>query len=263
MKKFIPLEDLVSKEKLNFIELVEKYNFTTKVEIRKTKCKYFANTKRTLWQAVGIEHIEPEMLDYIDTLKKGTIFYDIGASNGIFSIYALQKGLNVHSFEPEIQNFSLLGINSYLNKNTKYKHKMFNIAISDENKLSNMYIAKFEAGGHMKILGKAQKIGEDEEFEPDFIQNILTYTLDNFIEQFKLEKPESIKIDVDGAELSVINGAKKTLKDSTLKSIFIELEDANINTKIIVKTLQELGFSQDKKVQVQSYTGLYNYIFKR
>jgi FkbM family methyltransferase len=242
LRKFIPLKELVNKEKLDFTETIENYDFSTEVNIRNVKCRYFTNSKRTLWQAVGIEYIEPEMLDYIDSLGKDKVFYDIGASNGIFSMYALQKDLQVYSFEPEIQNFALLGINSYLNKNVKYEHKLFNIAISDENKLSNMYIAKFEAGGHMKILGKPQKVGDNKDFIPDFVQNVLSYSLDCFIEQFNLEKPESIKIDVDGAELAVINGAKETLKYNKLKSIFIELEENNKNTEEIIQIILDAGF---------------------
>jgi predicted RNA methylase len=59
-------------------------------------------------RSVGLEHIEPELLDYIDSLPQGAIFYDIGASTGIYSVYAKNYGLNVYAFEPEAQNFSLL-----------------------------------------------------------------------------------------------------------------------------------------------------------
>ncbi|WP_165785175.1 FkbM family methyltransferase [Aliarcobacter cryaerophilus] len=264
MQKFIPLEELVEKEKLDFIESVENIDkYITKVKIRDVECCYFTNSKRTLWQAVGIEYIEPEMLDYIESLEEDSVFYDIGASNGIFSVYAMQKSLKVFSFEPEIQNFSLLGANSYLNKNSKHQHKLFNIAISDKNSIGNMFIAKFEGGGHMKILDKAKKVGEKENFIPDFTQNVLTYNLDSFIEKYSLPAPEHIKIDVDGAEMAVIKGAINTLKNKTLKSIFIELEDNNKYTIEIINIIKKSGFIESKKVQVQNYEGLNNYIFTR
>jgi hypothetical protein len=99
MQKFIPLEELVEKEKLDFIESVENIDkYITKVKVRDVECCYFTNSKRTLWQAVGIEYIEPEMLDYIESLEEDSVFYDIGASNGIFSVYAMQKSLKVFSF---------------------------------------------------------------------------------------------------------------------------------------------------------------------
>lgn len=265
MKKFINMEELVEKEKLDFLAAIEHSDLlTTRVHVRDVECTYYTNSKRTLWQAVGIEHIEPEMLDYIDNIKSDAIFYDIGASNGIFSIYAMQKGLQVFSFEPEIQNFSLLGTNCYLNsKQVKHQAKLFNIAISDENGIGNMYIAKFEAGGHMKILDKPQKVQENQNFIPDFVQNVLKFSLDGVIEQFKLPVPEYIKIDVDGAELAVINGGSSTFMNRILKSVFIELEDDKEVTLKIIDMLTDFGFVKTKKIQVQNYSGLYNYIFER
>lgn len=213
MKKFIPIEELVEKEKLEYLVSLEENTFlNTKIKVRDIECIYYTNSKRTLWQAVGIEYIEPEMLDFIDSMDEDSIFYDIGASNGIFSIYAMNKRLRVFAFEPEIQNFALLGTNSYLNSNScKHQSKIFNIALSDKNEMGNMFIAKFEAGGHMKILDKAKKVGEEITFEPDFIQNILKFTLDEVIDRYKLPSPEYIKIDVDGSELEVINGGDKHL----------------------------------------------------
>lgn len=265
MKKFIPIEELVEKEKLDYLMSLEESAFlNTKVKVRDIECSYYTNSKRTLWQAVGIEHIEPEMLDFIDNMEEDSVFYDIGASNGIFSVYAMNKGLKVFSFEPEIQNFALLGTNTYQNsKNCKHQSKVFNVALSDKNEMGNMYIAKFEAGGHMKILDKAQKVGEDTNFVPDFVQNVLKFTLDGIIEKYNLPVPEYIKIDVDGAELEVVNGGGNTLCNSILKSVFIELEDNKPETHIIIKKLQDYGFAKFTKIQVQHYDGLYNYIFRR
>lgn len=265
MREFIPVEELVEKNKLDYLVSLEKNAFlNTKVKVRDVKCNYYTNSKRTLWQAVGIEYIEPEMLDFIDGMEENSVFYDIGASNGIFSIYAMNKNLQVFAFEPEIQNFALLGMNTYLNsKVTKYNAKIFNIALSDKNEMGNMYIAKFEAGGHMKILDKSKKVGEESDFIPDFVQNVLKFTLDKVIKEYSLPMPKYIKIDVDGAELKVINGARNTLSSKWLKSVFIELEDNNLETEIIIDKLKTYGFTKFTKTQVQYYKNLYNYIFKK
>lgn len=265
MKKYIPLEKLVDKKKIDFINKVENNNyFITESQVRDVHCKYYTFSKRQLWQAVGLEYIEPELLDFIDKIKEDSIFFDVGASNGIFSIYAANKQLDVYSFEPEVQNFGLLGINSYLNSHTiKHQLKIFNVAISDKNELGNIYIAKYEAGGHMKIVDKPQNVQEDSVFVPDFVQNVLKFTLDAIIEDYALPTPEYIKIDVDGSELAVINGADNTLHNRSLKSIFIELEEKNDVTSLIIDKLNSYGFVERKKIQVQNYIGLYNYVFTR
>jgi FkbM family methyltransferase len=263
MSKFIPLESLVDKEQLGFIESIERNDYLySHQKVRGIDCKYYTPSRRLMWQAVGIEYIEPELLDYIDAINNDSVFYDIGASNGIFSIYAACKGLDVYSFEPEVQNFSLLGMNSYLNaKSVKHPIKSFNIALSDENEIGSMFIAKYEAGGHMKILDKPIKVQEEAIFKPDFIQTVIKFKLDVFIEHYNLPVPEYLKIDVDGAELAVVNGAKSTLKNLNLKSIFIELEEGSSSK--IIEILLSYGFTEIGKYKVQNYDGLFNYVFSR
>ena len=264
MTNFISIEKLVPKSKLDFLEGLEhRDEFITEVLVRDTVCRYHTTSKRTLWQAVGIEHIEPEMLDFIDGISTDAVLYDIGASNGIFSVYASQRGLQVFSFEPEVQNFSLLGFNAYLNKTTRHQLKLFNIALGSENMLNDMFIAKFEAGGHMKILGKPVKVGSSEEFAPDFVQNVMSYSLDSFIDIFELPQPNHIKIDVDGSEYDVFKGAQKTLSSPVLKSVFIELEEKNEHTPKIIEGLQHFGLKIIRKTQVQNYQGLHNFVFER
>lgn len=264
MKKFIPLEELTSKDKIEFIDsLKNKDNYITQSVIRNKKLLYYTSSRRQLWQALGHEYIEPELLDFIDNIPCDSVFYDIGASNGIFSIYAAKSKLKTFSFEPEAQNFSLLEINSYLNyKDLKYPIKTFNIALSDCEGLGELYVAKYEASGHMKILDKPQKVQESEEFKPDYIQNIMKFRLDLLIDIFKLPIPQYIKIDIDGSERVFFEGAKKTLQNNIVKSIFIELDNSEDNQNVLNDILS-LGFHIDKKDQVQNYVDLTNYSLSR
>lgn len=101
MSNYVNLADIVAPEKLQIIESYQQESaFVTESVIRGKTLRYNTQSKRQLWQAVGLEHIEPELLDYIDSLPEGAIFYDIGASTGIFSVYAKNCGLNVYAFEP-------------------------------------------------------------------------------------------------------------------------------------------------------------------
>ena len=46
-----------------------------------------------------INELEPELLNWIDSLPQGATFYDLGASTGLYSMYASMHGLNTFSFE--------------------------------------------------------------------------------------------------------------------------------------------------------------------
>ncbi|GAC19923.1 FkbM family methyltransferase [Paraglaciecola arctica] len=264
MAEYVPLESLVSDDKLSRVDNIEKHGAeVTEVLVRNVKCCFATESRRTLWQGVGLEHIEPDLLDFIDKIELGSVFFDIGASNGIFSIYAANKGLNVYAFEPEIQNFGLLGKNVFLNNNSLGTLHSFNIALSDQTRQGQMFIANYEAGGHMKILDTPQLVGSDSKFEPAFIQNSLCYKLDDFIALFSIPSPNYIKIDVDGSEYQTLCGMEAVLDTGSVHSLFIEVDDTSSSAKDIHNFIMSKGFQSISKTQVQNYQGLNNYVYTR
>ena len=81
--------------------------------------------------------------------------------------------------------------------------------------------------------------------------------------------PNHVKIDVDGSEPQVIAGMKKTLADTRLKSIAIELDPKNRPAdKEILDTIQACGFelltgTAYMNVAYQSWTQVRNYFLVR
>ncbi|MDT0593853.1 FkbM family methyltransferase [Glaciecola petra] len=262
--QYTPLESLVSDEEIKLSELVQStYMNQTEVQIRGSSLRFNTVSKRTLWQAVGIDKIEPELLNFIDKLPIESVFFDIGASNGIFSVYAASQDLNVYSFEPEAANFSLLAKNCFLNNKNKHPIKAFNLAISNSNKIDNMYVEHYEAGAHNKILGAPKNVGAKHAFKPEHQQACICNKLDDLISLYNLPVPYAIKIDVDGAEMRVIEGSKYTLQNELLNEIFIEINESDANDTKAIEILNTYGFEVQRKTQVQHYEGLFNYELKR
>lgn len=263
MKDFVDLSSLASAGQIKIIEDLEKsLPIVTTTDVRGQKLQFLTHTKRQLWQALGMEYIEPELLSYLDSLPPGAVYYDIGASNGIFALYAAALGLQVYAFEPEAQNYALLEYNNFLNKNRdNWSLRTFNLAIGSQHSLGTMYIAKYEAGGHMKILNKAIKVQESECFLSEHTQTILTYDLDNLISKVGLMPPQHLKIDVDGSEVAVLQGALQTLKSALLKTVFIEIDDTSPDSQFIYTFLDDCGFMLQNKFTVQRYENLSNCIF--
>lgn len=260
----IDLEALAGKEiYANTIHIEGLETFVT-TELRGIPVRFLAVSRRLLWQALGHEFIEPDLLDFIDAIPAGCTLFDIGASTGIFAIYAACRGCQVVAFEPESANFSILSQNAFLNRDrSQYPTQCFNLALSEITGLSNMYIKKYEAGGHLKILGGPKEVGAKDTFEPEFVQPVLTFTLDDFLEHTKLQTPEYIKIDVDGTELLVLRGLSGVLRSPILKAVFIELEDNKPDTMLCISLLNGAGLKLTHKKQVQNYYGLNNLIFSR
>lgn len=259
----VDLEDLAGTENFLRVSQIEALDQTTNTVLRGATLTYHTPSKRLLWQAVGQEHIEPELLNYIDSMPENVVFYDVGASNGIFATYAAATGKHVFCFEPEVANFALLNYNAYLNRmNFKGSIANFNVALSDQTGLGKLFIKKYEAGGHLKILDTPMQRGS-ENFQPEFVQSVIKYRLDDFITLTHITPPNFIKIDVDGSELQVIRGMHDILRNPALQSIFIELEESNPQSIECKNIILKSGFKFVSKKRVQNYFGENNYIFTR
>ena len=178
----IDLVSLAGEERYRQALLCEETVDTTLSQIRGVQLQFYVPSRRLLWQAFGQEYIEPEQLDFIDQMPDDAVYYDVGASNGLFALYAAATQKRVYCFEPDASNYFLLSYNSFLNhEHFHYPLNFFNIALSDENGIGSIYIEKFEVGGHLKILDQPVKRSE-RKFSPDFIQPVMKYSMDDFIE---------------------------------------------------------------------------------
>ncbi len=261
--KRVQLEDIAGRENVSRVTMIENSDLVSTSVIRGKSLNFITTSKRLLWQAYGQEHIEPELLDFIDQIPSDESYFDIGASNGIFALYAAAKSIKVVCFEPEVGNFSLLNHNTYLN-HTIFSHDVcnFNVALSDITGMGSIYMEKFELGGHLKILDNEVKRGH-KLFTPDFKQIVLKYTLDDFLELTKIPSPNYIKIDVDGSEQQVLKGMPLTLKNHGLKKIFIELEEEGANFDACNEIFVSNGFRIESRKRVQNYFGEENIVYTR
>ena len=259
--KYVPLEDIVDPDVLAVVDGFELERFQQRSAVRGKSLDWLCLSRRLLWMAYGQEHIEPELLDWIDSIPAGSVFYDIGASNGIFALYAAGSDLRVIACEPDPSNYFLLAFNNYLNSklNDVKVEACLNIALSNSSGVGQMQIAKMEIGGHRKILDKPFDVF-GEGFVPEHSHSVLKTPLDQLVALYGLPSPEYVKIDVDGAEIEVLEGSVKQLGGAS--EVFIELTEG-----VLADFAQDFFVSIDlhlsSKQQVQNYDGLFNCVFKR
>ena len=154
------------------------------------------------------------------------VVYDVGANIGYYSnIYSKLVGESGKgfSFEPSIINFEKLRFNTKENTNIF----PFNVAIGEtETKL-------FLSQGEDEI-GANSRLSKSSNDKGNWIH---CRTLDSFLEE--IEVPNAIKIDVEGYEIEVLNGASLLLANQKLKVIGIELHS---------KILNERGINSPEKI---------------
>lgn len=206
---------------------------------------------------------EPDTVEWIETfLRGGDVLFDVGANVGAYSLVAAKffdGGVKVYAFEPAFLNYTQLCKNVYLN-GCQGSVVPLPVALSDKTALGVFNYHNLIPGGALHTLGAAVD-HKGEAFVPAFTQHMLSYRLDDLVGQFDIPVPNHIKIDVDGIEMEVLEGARQTLSNPSLRSVIVELE-AGEGERQITELLTSKGFELHSK-HGRWTPGMLNCIFSR
>ncbi len=157
----------------------------------------------------------------------GETVVDVGSHIGIYTLRAARNVGNrgtVVSFEPDQRNFKLLEKNVEINGLTGVK--LFSVALDRKSGRNTFYLSVDPL--YSSVFPSAHT-GEEIEVE--------TTTLDKVAEKLRLTHIDWVKIDVEGNELNVLEGGKKTFSN-LVDRVIIETS----NPKAI-QFLSEKGFT--------------------
>jgi FkbM family methyltransferase len=165
--------------------------------------------------------LEPDSEQAILTvLQSGMTFYDIGANFGWLSLIAARivgpQG-KVLSFEPLDENAHIVEHNIRANKFVNVT--VLPIALGNNDGPARFLLSSQPSWGMLADMGK--KPGEFVG-----VTAVTARRLDTAVREYRLPAPQVIKIDVEGAEIDVLHGAKDTIAGSR-PLMFIELHETN------------------------------------
>jgi len=214
-----------------------------------------------LWRTQTFLTKEPDTIRWIENFKVNSVFWDVGANIGLYSCFASrQKKAKTFAFEPSVFNLEVLSKNIYCN-NLSDKIIIIPLSLTSETKISSFNMSKIEVGGARSSFSE----NYDEEgnvFNPVFKYNTLGISGNDFVKKFNIDKPDYIKIDVDGIEYLVLNGLSEILDDTS--SILIEVtESFKSKKKKIKEFLEHRGFTLEKNEFSEKNLSLYNQIWNR
>jgi len=222
----------------------------------------------TRWRATSIYEKEPWTLEWIGGFQTGEILLDCGANVGMYTIWsAVTRQVRVYAFEPEAQNYALLNRNILLN-NLAHAVKAYCMGLSNQSGFFDLHMADLRVGGSCHAVGDALDFAH-RPLESRFTQGCIASKLDDLVRSGAVPVPNHIKIDVDGFEPRVIEGARETLANKGVKSLLIETNQNLQDHREMVVELNSMGFMHDpaqvRRAERKSgaFTGVAEYVFKR
>ena len=199
-----------------------------------------------------------EAINYIKK-DKNLVVFDVGCYRGVF----FKKVLKQTKCTEKNSRFYIFDINKNVKKyiHTFLKLKIFfynEIALSDKSgKAKYNYNRFFESSGSSLspivkndskwVLSRKIILKLFFQSTKGFIKyEVPTITLDSFVKKKKIKFISILKIDVEGSEEKVLNGAKKNLKKNKIKIILVEI-------------LERKKFHKKKEKQIITFLKKYNF----
>ena len=160
----------------------------------------------------------------IELARTSNVIIDVGANFGWYACHflaSMPENSELHLFEPAPSILPQLTGNLELNRRTGITMVLNELCLSDSAGESILYVPVNEGEAFASIrpqslYGKFMEIRRP------------TMTLDAYCQAHGLTKVDFLKIDVEGAELKVLAGAKQLLSSSVQPAILIESQDYTV-----------------------------------
>lgn len=178
-----------------------------------------------------------------DFIKPGTDSIDVGVYRGVYSYEMSKYSKKVHSFEPNPIIFK------YINKNLKKFIKnivLHNYALSNESKSIDLKVPIRDANYSKENYEEYYQMGRATIHNKNNFGDYENFKINSKrIDEFNFDNEISfIKIDVEGHELEVIEGAKKTIEENK-PTLLVEIEEKHSRKKVSesIKYINSLGYN--------------------
>ena len=185
---------------------------------------------------------QKRIFNFFKKLDIKTIF-DVGAHKGEFlqSIKKIKSFEKIYSFEPQRKIYEKL--NLLRDENKIY---CFNLALSNNSAIKNLKINKktststFSEINDLSLWYKIKSFIVSGSINTSFVaeERVNVITLDEFSNTHKILNVDLLKIDTEGHEKEVLEGALSLIKEKKIKYILLEFHLSNMYKNYDIKDLE-------------------------
>ena len=191
-------------------------------------------------RAMSLLTKQPDTIAWIDAFSPNSVFWDVGANVGVYSLYAgLRPGTRIVAFEPAAVNYFLLAANVEANNLDKQVDCLL-VGLGNERAIARLEVSQFMPARSFSFRGKKNQPYPGR-------QAALMVSMDQLIEDYGLECPNYIKIDVPGLTEKIVAGGAQTLQRSDVREVHIEFSPEAKDGPLVVERLERAGFVASRR----------------
>ena len=168
----------------------------------------------------------------------GGVLVDVGMNIGWFSLWALAHNQTVHSFEPNPMNRLRFCESVKLNQFPATRIHLYKYGVSDRHTTLSLSYSP-GALGSAQLVDPANSRGG----QTTTVEDVPVVTLDEMAQTagFFNSEISLLKIDVEGHDAAVLNGAKDLLQSGNVKNIFMEFKCETNNHEAMRNAANQLS----------------------
>jgi len=186
-------------------------------------------------RALSLLTKQPATIKWIDSFRPDSVFWDVGANVGVYTLYAALRGqAKVVAFEPAAVNYFLLAANCEANKLDRRVDCLL-LGLGSTKAVGRFEVSQFAPAGSFSVRGQGDQ-------PPHNLQTALVLSMDELIDAFELPCPNYIKIDAPGMSESIIAGGTRMLQRPEVREVHIELREQSKGGPRIIEMLERSGF---------------------
>lgn len=212
-------------------------NFNYKHEVFPRNAEYEGEVVRT-YELINRRKKDQGLRILLGNCSMDDVIYDVGANKGDYALAtAKNRSTTVYAFEPNPLVFEQLVKNLRLNPTDNVIAK--NVGLSNDIGQLDFYVSSEPTMGSFHRSHATE--GDAE------VTDVLTVditTIDSFVEDHR--PPDHVKIDVEGHEIAVLEGARKTI-ESHKPVIYLEVHDETVLENSLVDEILEQGYTMKEK----------------